>query len=597
MNKRLKIAAMHLLFISLILSGCFDNDSTPSDASTASGLTLNCSSLSLLTGNSYQLIPSKPDVSWSSDDSTIADVDSDGNVTGIKEGNAIITATSIDSEHTAICAVSVTNQVISVTGVTVDMSSVEIQVNGTVDLNETIIPPNATNHAVNWTSSSTYVATVDSNGVVKGMHTGSAEITVKTVDGGKTAKCNIAVKAVPVSVTGISLDRSNINILPNLNVQLVHTVEPSNATNKDVKWFSSNTDIAEVTSTGLITGKNPGTAEIKVITVDGNIEDFCGITVDQHPVVTTGYYTKSITDYPCYWINTTKYELTAPSGYQAYAINAGIDDGNLFISGNYQNILWGVIAYCYWKNNELFILPKPAGSSFEGSVKYIKLNGGDIYHGGIIIDSTESYGVYWINNVRHELPMPAGYNISNLIKFDMLENGKVLSVSEIFNSTTSDAKLCYWIDEEYHELTIPDNAVNASFPTFSISQNNIYFTVKYQVFEGPNTVNYISYWINDVKYDLTTADITNMGKSEMQIIDGKVFITGQYSVGGDIKYCVWSDKNRIDLPVPPFSSNIKTDVVAVSGNSVYVLGSYVLSSQKIPCYWLGSDRHDPYMPA
>ncbi|MGN1373158.1 MAG: InlB B-repeat-containing protein [Candidatus Coproplasma sp.] len=84
---------------------------------------------------------------------------------------------------------------VDVTGVTLDYSTATLQVGGTQTLTAIITPSNATNTAVTWESSNTSVATVDENGVVTAVAAGTANITVTTEDGGKTATCTVTVEA------------------------------------------------------------------------------------------------------------------------------------------------------------------------------------------------------------------------------------------------------------------------------------------------------------------------------------------------------------------------------------------------------------------
>ena len=81
---------------------------------------------------------------------------------------------------------------VSVTGVSLDKESAELEVGGTLALTKTIEPANATNQNVSWSSSAENVATV-ANGTVTAVAAGSAVITVKTEDGEKTASCTITV--------------------------------------------------------------------------------------------------------------------------------------------------------------------------------------------------------------------------------------------------------------------------------------------------------------------------------------------------------------------------------------------------------------------
>ena len=142
-------------------------------------------------------------VTWTTADAGIAIVNN-GVVTGVSAGTVAITATSTtDPSITATCNVTV--QAIAVTDVSLNKSSLNLQIGGNETLTATVAPANATNKNITWESSNTAVATVN-NGKVTGVAAGTATITVTTVDGNKTATCTVTVTAGPsVPYTTLSL--------------------------------------------------------------------------------------------------------------------------------------------------------------------------------------------------------------------------------------------------------------------------------------------------------------------------------------------------------------------------------------------------------
>ena len=115
-------------------------------------------------------------------------------------------------------------------------TALNLTIGASESLVATISPSNATNKDVEWTSSNTNVATVDTTGKVTGVSAGSATITVKTKDGAKVATCNVTVKNPVISVTGVTLNKTALNLVTGASESLVATISPSNATNKDVEW-------------------------------------------------------------------------------------------------------------------------------------------------------------------------------------------------------------------------------------------------------------------------------------------------------------------------------------------------------------------------
>ena len=259
------------------------------------GVSLNKTSLSMTVGDTQTLTatvtPSNAtnrSVTWSSDNTSVATVSSSGVVTAKAAGTATITVKTNDGGKTATCTVTVKAATVSVTGVTLDKTSLTMTIGDMQTLTATITPSNATNKSVTWSSSNKSVATVSSSGVVTGQAAGTATITVTTNDGGKTATCTVKVQAATVPVTGVSLNKTSLSMTVGDTQTLTATVTPSNATNKNVSWSSSNTSVATVSSSGVVTAKSAGTATITVKTNDGGKTAKCTVTVKNKDVNGSG---------------------------------------------------------------------------------------------------------------------------------------------------------------------------------------------------------------------------------------------------------------------------------------------------------------------
>lgn len=143
-------------------------------------------------------------LTWSSSDTGVATVDSNGKVTAKGAGTATITATAA-SGITAACEITVSDEVIEVTAVTLDRTEATVKVGKSLQLTATIEPSGATDQKLEWTSSDSDIAIV-TDGRVTGVAPGEVTITVKTTNG-KTATCTITVKktkGVP-DVPGVEL--------------------------------------------------------------------------------------------------------------------------------------------------------------------------------------------------------------------------------------------------------------------------------------------------------------------------------------------------------------------------------------------------------
>ncbi len=220
-------------------------------------------------------VTSQESIEWTSSNEEIAKVDDEGNVTGISSGNCTVTCKASDGKI-ASCSVNVKQPVTSV-----NVKSVAYMNIGSVTkLTNTVTPDNATNKQVEWSSSNTNVATVNSNGIVVAKGTGSCKITVKsTDDSGKYDTCTVVVKQ---PVTSVNLSSTNITISNGTTQKLTATVSPNNATSKCLSWKSSNTSVATVSASGLVTAKSAGTCTITAKATDGSGKTaVCTVTVTQ----------------------------------------------------------------------------------------------------------------------------------------------------------------------------------------------------------------------------------------------------------------------------------------------------------------------------
>jgi uncharacterized repeat protein (TIGR02543 family) len=132
-------------------------------------------------------------VTWSSDSPSVASVSASGVVSALSAGNAIVTVTTQDGNHSAACAVSVS--AISVTGVSISKSALTLGVGVSETLNANISPSNATNKSVFWTSGDPLIATV-SGGKVTAIAEGTTSVTVTSADGGFSAVCTVTVVVI-----------------------------------------------------------------------------------------------------------------------------------------------------------------------------------------------------------------------------------------------------------------------------------------------------------------------------------------------------------------------------------------------------------------
>lgn len=231
----------------------------------------------------YSVLPgnaTNTNVTFKSLNEKVATVDANGVVTGVSEGNADIVITTEEGGFEAKCTVRVDG--IDARDIErVGDKTVTMGLNQTRQLQVKITPSDTTNKNVQWTSSNNSVTTVDSNGVVTSKNSGSTIITATTHNGLKTE----FFIEVETPVTNITLNSNEINLNPGGTFKLDATVNPSNASNKNIKWISANESIATVDRSGNVTADVAGTTYISAVSADGKVVATCTVNVSK-PVVT-----------------------------------------------------------------------------------------------------------------------------------------------------------------------------------------------------------------------------------------------------------------------------------------------------------------------
>jgi len=218
---------------------------------------------------------------WTSSNPDVASISSTGKIKTLKVGTTTITCKAKDgSGKYATCLVNVVKAVGSVTL----PKTANIKTGETTALTANVLPKDAYNKNLTWTSSDTSVATVSQTGVVKGITYGTATITAKAKDvSGKYATCVVTVepeKDVYIPVESVSLNAKTINWQPGKSGSFKATVSPSFATNKALVWSSSNEDVATISSTGKLTAVSTGVAIITCKSVDDETKTAtCIVTV------------------------------------------------------------------------------------------------------------------------------------------------------------------------------------------------------------------------------------------------------------------------------------------------------------------------------
>jgi len=238
-----------------------------------------------LTATILPLDATHKNVIWTSNNSSVATVSSTGLVTGLKTGKTTINAMAGVKRATLSIVVG-----IPVTNISIDQNIDSIAIGATVSLTAMVLPLNATNKTVTWSSTNTTVASVSSTGLVTGLSVGKAIISAMA-DGKKATKSIV----VGIPATSVALDSKADTLKIRETKQLVATVIPSNASVNTISWSSSKITVATVSALGLVTAVSQGAAIITATATGGTVKSTCKITVSAD-TLTSVTQTKKLDD-------------------------------------------------------------------------------------------------------------------------------------------------------------------------------------------------------------------------------------------------------------------------------------------------------------
>ena len=225
-------------------------------------------------------------LTWTSSDSSIVTVDENGKITGIKEGTVTITVTSANGK-TATCKVTVTNDSVDVEEIVLNPKNVNLKVGETSQITSKVLPENATNRELVWSSSDSSIVTVDDKGVIKGVKAGTATITAKTKDGKVVSTVKVTIESVPTPtpmvIESLKFNEDNVSVKKGNSLNLVVVVKPSELSSSKLTWTSSDSSVVTVDENGKITGIKEGTTTITVKSSNGKTAK-CSVTVTANTI-------------------------------------------------------------------------------------------------------------------------------------------------------------------------------------------------------------------------------------------------------------------------------------------------------------------------
>ena len=218
-----------------------------------------------------RMVPANADdltLTWSSGDVSVATVNNDGLVTAVGIGECVITASAADGSGVSACC-SVTVKPVLVESISLDPAEWICTKGQSLQVNARILPANADDLTLTWSSGDESVATVNSDGLVTAIGIGECIITASAADGsGVSASCSVIVK--PVLVESISLDPAEWSGFEGEIFQINAIITPDEAENKTIEWTSSDISIATVDNNGLVNVIKDGSCIISARTTDGS---------------------------------------------------------------------------------------------------------------------------------------------------------------------------------------------------------------------------------------------------------------------------------------------------------------------------------------
>ncbi|MBO0593404.1 Ig-like domain-containing protein [Cellulophaga sp. E16_2] len=224
-------------------------------------------------------------ITWSSDDETIAIINSAGEVEAIAAGTVSIKA-SVDGVFDTV-EITVSPLVIPVISVTIDTYTDNMTVNDSQTLTATITPSNASIQTITWTSSDETIAIISNSGEVEAIAAGT--VFIKAAVDGEIDTVEITVSPLVNPVISVSIDSYTDTMTVNESQTLTATITPSNASNQTITWSSSNEAIATINSSGEVEAITTGTFLIKAA-VDGKIDTVEITVVNQTPTALPDNY-------------------------------------------------------------------------------------------------------------------------------------------------------------------------------------------------------------------------------------------------------------------------------------------------------------------
>ena len=471
-------------------------------------ITLNKEYIKMYVGSQVQIEAvtnpeSDEELIWSSNNPSVANVTPNGVIVGNKAGLAVIIVRTSNEEVSNSCIVSVEDKKVDV--LELDKKEAVINIGEETTINPYIVPKDLL-EKVSWTSSDLNIATVDSNGKVKGISNGVAVVKAQLLDKEDTCVIYVGTKA-----TGIKIDNTVEEIELEKTIKL-NVVMQENAITEKIVWESSNPDVLTVDFEGNITAKNLGMAKITAKTEYSELTDSCYITViKKHYEVKFSELNKSVDIVDGEALGTLP--TITKSGYKLLGWYTKSTGGEKVTAATI--ITESMTLYPHWE--KLYILPEDpnkingftiAANYNSETLKYKILGRGGEYYSLIWVDDAYS-------QFKSALAYPSGVGflpaetiLNNEINNKGYQNKGLVSVNASFT----------WFSDLGSPVVINDGKILRDVENKKYRENEMYPVL---ALKKDGTLTTYGFKYNDYSHNLTVRNqMLNDGIKDIFVISG-----------------------------------------------------------------------------
>lgn len=397
------------------------------------------------------------DIVWTSSNPDIISVQ-DGVIKGITPGKSIIFAEINDIKSNEIEV----ECIIKLESITLNKTETQIQIGQAETLTTSVLPENATYKDILWSSSDANIATVQ-NGTITAINIGKCEIIAKDKFEEIETKCMVEV--MPIEVTSVSLDDSNVSLGKGEQYLLLSSLAPTNATYKDLTWSSNNNNIVTVDN-GKIKAVGTGSAVVSIIAHNGKSAS-CTFTVTEAPPTREVKYSKgtyNIRNGPSsnygqissvnkndeiqlFKINNGWAKVKTPNGTVGFIISSGYTSNKSYYINN--------VPYL-----NQFSLGYPTGCEAVSATMAAKHAGYNISAASVIEKTpTDSRGI-WTETIEVQVGMVKANKVSQILLADVENDVIDNTANNTVNNTVDNSTINNTTGNETNNNVVDNNTTD-----------------------------------------------------------------------------------------------------------------------------------------